>query len=62
MLKKLQVNSQDPKTNFAIAPALRGIRRPQGKRKARRASNSDGKHVAVPAISPASVYFVIELA
>jgi len=62
MLKKLQVNSQDPKTNFAIAPALRGIRRPQGKRKARQASNRDGKHVAVPAISPASVYFVIELA
>ena len=61
MLKKLQLNSQDPKNNFAIAPVLRDIPRPLRKRKARRTPKMDGKREAVPAISPASVFFVIEL-
>jgi hypothetical protein len=62
MLKTIQTNGQDPKTNPAIAPALLGIRRPPRKRRVRRAQNQDGKHRAALAIPPASVYFVIEFA
>ena len=62
MLKKLQTNEQDPKGQLAIAPTLRGVRRAQRKRTTSQARIMDGKPLAVPAIPPASVYFVVEFA